>query len=252
MISSPYGPRNHPIDGTPKQHTGLDIVNPVSDVVAAADGEIVRIGYNEKLSPHGNKIGYGQYVVVRHPGGSETLYAHLAPGSIDLANQLQIPYPKTPGPPPYVLPHPIPVTGGTDILGAKDTTGGATGPHLHFEYSTGSIFGSGRTDPHPCITLSPPVPCGSVQVAGGDTPVTRTVELGVSSGTFNFSYDTYSIPDRMVVTYQGRVLFDTGCVGASGSVNLSYAGTDTRVSVSVTPNCSGTTGTGWQFTVSCP
>ena len=67
MISSPYGLRDHPIDGTPKQHTGLDIVNPVSDVVAAANGQIVRIGYNEKTSPRRNKIGHGKYVVGRHP-----------------------------------------------------------------------------------------------------------------------------------------------------------------------------------------
>jgi uncharacterized repeat protein (TIGR02543 family) len=96
------------------------------------------------------------------------------------------------------------------------------------------------------------VPCGSVQVAGGDLPVTRTVELGASSGTFNFTYDTYSIADRMVVTYQGSTLFDTGCVGASGSVNLSYSGTATTVTVSVTPNCAGGTGTQWTFTVGCP
>jgi hypothetical protein len=102
-------------------------------------------------------------------------------------------------------------------------------------------------------TFNTGVPCGSVQVAGGDLPVTRTVELGASSGTFTFTYDTFSIPDRIVVTYQGGILFDTGCVGASGSVNLSYSGTATTVTVSVTPNCAGgTTGTSWQFTVGCP
>jgi hypothetical protein len=124
----------------------------------------------------------------------------------------------------------------------KNSTGAARAGTLTFASGLSAII---RQDAN--------VPCGSTQVAGGDTPVTRTVELGRSSGTFNFSYNTYQIADRIVVTYQGKTLFDTSCVGTSGSVNLTYAGTATSVTVSVTPNCSGGgSSTQWTFTVGCP
>jgi len=95
-------------------------------------------------------------------------------------------------------------------------------------------------------------PCNQQNVAGGDAPETRTIELGRTSGTFTFAYNTFSQPDRMVVSYQGRSLFDTGCVGASGSQTLSYSGNATTVTIQVTPNCAGGSGTRWEFTVSCP
>jgi pimeloyl-ACP methyl ester carboxylesterase len=97
-----------------------------------------------------------------------------------------------------------------------------------------------------------PVPCSTTQVQGGDTPETRNIDMGRTSGTFNFTYDTYTQPDRMVVLYQGAVLFDTGCVGQSGSVDLTYSGTSTTITVQVTPNCAGGSGTLWTFTVYCP
>jgi hypothetical protein len=113
----------------------------------------------------------------------------------------------------------------------------------------------GVNPPGPTPTPTPsatPVPCSSVQVAGGDAPETRTIEMGRMSGTFNFSYDTYSIADRIVVLYEGKTLFDTGCVGASGSVNILYIGTSTTITVQVTPNCAGGSGTQWTFKVGCP
>jgi hypothetical protein len=98
-------------------------------------------------------------------------------------------------------------------------------------------------------------PCNSQQIAGGDVPETRTVELGRSSGTFTFTYNTQNIEDRMLVNYEGRTLFDTGCVGtvSDRSVNLSYSGASSQLSVQVQPNCRVPgTGTYWSFTVSCP
>ena len=57
----------------------------------------------------------------------------------------------------------------------------------------------------------------------------------------------------MVVTYQGSTLFDTGCVGAHGTQQISYGGGSTQITVSVSPDCQpGTSGTGWQYTVGCP
>lgn len=94
--------------------------------------------------------------------------------------------------------------------------------------------------------------CGVQQVAGGDAPDTRSIQMGVSSGTFAFSYDTYTQQDEIAVSYQGALLFDTGCVGASGSTQLSYRGSSTSITVSVAPNCAGGSGTAWNYTVGCP
>lgn len=94
--------------------------------------------------------------------------------------------------------------------------------------------------------------CSTQQVSGADTPETRVIDLGINHGTFQFFYDTYSQQDRIIVSYQGTVLFDTGCVGASGTQYLTYSGTSTSVTVDVHPNCAGGTGTAWNFTVYCP
>jgi hypothetical protein len=94
--------------------------------------------------------------------------------------------------------------------------------------------------------------CNSNTHQGGDTPETHNVEMGQPSGTFTFSWDMYTIKDRMIVSYAGTQLYDTGCVSDIGSVSLSYAGTSTQVTVDVLPNCEGTTGTAWDFTVGCP
>ena len=176
-VSSGFGERIHPIDKTEKPHTGIDIANAVPDVVAAADGNIVKIGYNEVVT-NGKKHGYGQYLVVQHSDNSTTLYAHLEAASIDLANQQNVAYPKTPGA-PVILKNPIQVIGGVTKLGTMGATGGVTGPHLHFEYSNPT---SGRTDPTPCITL--PSPNGGGSLAGN--------WKGTITGTFTAGNCTYS------------------------------------------------------------
>lgn len=94
--------------------------------------------------------------------------------------------------------------------------------------------------------------CSSTQNAGGDTPDTRTIELGKSAGTFNFTYETYSQQDRILVRYQGNTLFDTGCVGANGTKTLTYSGSATQITVQVIPNCAGGSGTAWNYSVACP
>jgi hypothetical protein len=151
-ITSDFGRRIHPITKIPQGHQGMDIANDVTNVVAAGDGEIIRIGYDQTVT-NGKKLGYGQYVLVRHADGSQTRYAHLAPGSVELANQLNIDYPKMPGRSRLNLPNPIRLTGGVSRIGTMGATGGATGRHLHFEYIDKV---SGVKNPFPCITLPPP------------------------------------------------------------------------------------------------
>lgn len=94
--------------------------------------------------------------------------------------------------------------------------------------------------------------CNTQQVAGGDTPDTRQVQMGQTSGTFQFFWETYSQRDQIIVSYNGTVLFDSGCVGASATQTLSYSGASSLITVQVVPNCAGGSGTAWNYTVYCP
>ena len=101
-----------------------------------------------------------------------------------------------------------------------------------------------------CVTATP---CSTTQRAGSDAPESHTINLGRNSGSFSFSWNTYTIPDRIIVRYGGATLYDTGCVGTSGQRSISFSGSSSAVTVSVQPNCSmSASGTQWEFTAGCP
>jgi hypothetical protein len=134
---------------------------------------------------------------------------------------------------------PVELTGSRSVMPATTTT-----------YTLAATGNGGMTTGTATVTVASA--CSSQQFAGGNAPETRTIEMGKSAGSFLFEYDTFTVPDEMIVTYEGRTLYDTGCIGASGSVILAYAGSSTKIVVQVKPNCAGDTSTGWTFTVSCP
>lgn len=87
-----------------RQHKGLDIKVYIGDTIRAAfDGKIRIVNYEAK--------GYGNYVVIRHHNGLETIYGHM---SKHLVAENQI------------------VKAGAPI-GLGGNTGRSTGSHLHFE-----------------------------------------------------------------------------------------------------------------------
>ena len=88
-------------------HSGLDVgADSGTPIAAAAGGQVV-------LASSG--YGYGNYVIVRHDNGYETLYAHLT----------EI----------YVVQGQWVAQG--EAVGTVGSTGWATGPHLHFEVRVG-------------------------------------------------------------------------------------------------------------------
>jgi hypothetical protein len=120
--------------------------------------------------------------------------------------------------------------------------------------------------PKTAVPAAPPEPtkpptqigCDTTTKQGGNKPETFIVELGQKSGTFIFKYNMYNVPDRMLVEYEGRKLFDTGCVGNKqgagrgvGSKSITYSGASTKVTVKVLPSCEGGN-TKWTFTANCP
>lgn len=104
LIGSPYGIRSH------RLHRGVD-VNVIKDepVVAAYPGEVTMSRYN--------KGGYGHYVLIKHPNGIETLYAHLSKRLLKVGDKV------FPG----------------DIVGLAGNSGRSSAAHLHFEIRFGEV-----------------------------------------------------------------------------------------------------------------
>lgn len=102
---------SHPLPGSIKTQ-GLHGYNAVdfgssigNSVRAAAGGEVI------VSKSSGWNGGYGQYIVIKHSNGAQTLYAHLSRNDIGVGAY---------------------VSQGT-VIGAVGNTGRSTGPHLHFE-----------------------------------------------------------------------------------------------------------------------
>lgn len=87
-----------------RMHKGIDIGIKMRDTIRAAfDGKVRLTNYEAR--------GYGNYVIIRHPNGLETVYGHLTK--------------------PLVKADQVVRAGDPIALGGN--TGRSTGPHLHFE-----------------------------------------------------------------------------------------------------------------------
>jgi murein DD-endopeptidase MepM/ murein hydrolase activator NlpD len=95
-------------------HPGLDFAGHLGNPIYAADsGTVIYAGYS--LNKAGQPVGYGQYVVIDHGNGYQTLYAHASQLFVSCGQQ---------------------VLQGTQIA-AVGSVGNSTGPHLHFEIRYG-------------------------------------------------------------------------------------------------------------------
>ena len=104
VLTSPFGPRVHPIFGVRRMHNGIDIGGSTGDPVRAArSGEVIVAGWRE---------GFGNTIVLYHGLGYSTLYAHMSRIGVSVGEE---------------------VASG-DRIGSVGSTGWSTGPHLHFEF----------------------------------------------------------------------------------------------------------------------
>ena len=98
VVTSNFGPR------WGRRHEGLDIKVYTGDTIRSAfSGRVRIVRYDRK--------GYGNYIVVRHPNGLETVYGHLSRQLVQEGQEV--------------------ATG--EPIGLGGNTGRSTGSHLHFE-----------------------------------------------------------------------------------------------------------------------
>ena len=108
-LTSPFGWRNDPISGVRRYHAALDLAAPTgTPIKAAMDGRIATVGLNSV---------YGQYIIISHSGGFQTMYAHMSLTSVRQGAAVRQ----------------------GQKIGEVGNTGYSTGPHLHF-----AVFKNGK------------------------------------------------------------------------------------------------------------
>ena len=116
QISSNFNPRRqHPILNTIRAHKGTDYAAPTGTPVrATSHGSVIWAA---------RKGSFGNLVVVKHEGGFETKYAHLSRYAVRKGEKVRQ----------------------GEVIGYVGATGGATGPHLHYEFLMNDVHQNPRT-----------------------------------------------------------------------------------------------------------
>ena len=103
VITCGYGWRINPFSGAGREfHAGLDIKASYEWVKSAMYGKVTYSGWMG---------GYGIAIIIAHPDGSKTLYAHLSQAVVQTGQYVKQ----------------------GQIIAKSGSTGRSTGPHLHFE-----------------------------------------------------------------------------------------------------------------------
>ena len=102
-FTSGFGYRSDPFTGARRFHYAIDLANREGTPIRASQGGTV-------ISVLDRPTGYGKSIIIRHPNGYQTLYAHLSEFNVRQGQY---------------------VSQG-QVIGKMGTTGRSTGPHLHF------------------------------------------------------------------------------------------------------------------------
>jgi murein DD-endopeptidase MepM/ murein hydrolase activator NlpD len=88
-------------------HNGVDLAAPVgTPIYASAGGTVIA-----SISNGGWNGGYGNYIIISHPNGTQTLYSHNQTNFVKVGDKVNK----------------------GDLIGKIGMTGKTTGPHIHFE-----------------------------------------------------------------------------------------------------------------------
>lgn len=110
-ITSYYGYRVHPVYGTTKFHSGVDIGAGYGDtIMAASSGTVIYVTEPYEGCNKGG-TGYGNYCIIDHGNGYSTLYGHARDIYVSEGQWVEA----------------------GQSIGEVGSTGTSTGAHLHFE-----------------------------------------------------------------------------------------------------------------------
>ena len=102
-VTSGFGWRLSPIDGSHEWHQGIDIAAETgTPVVSAANGQVLQSGWSES---------YGYIVHIDHGNGLATVYGHNSSLVVGTGEKVRM----------------------GQVIAYAGSTGRSTGPHLHYE-----------------------------------------------------------------------------------------------------------------------
>lgn len=102
-LTSSFGYRRDPLNGSSAYHAGIDIAGRIGDPVYAAGAGTVKTA--DQMSER------GKYIIIEHQNGLQTWYMHLNGMNVSPGDQVDK----------------------GDLIGQLGNTGRSTGPHLHFQ-----------------------------------------------------------------------------------------------------------------------
>jgi len=103
-VSSLFGYRQNPVTGKYSFHSGYDLAAPHgANIYAMYDGKVTTASYDS---------GYGNYIILTHKNGFQTLYAHCSKLLCESGDSIDA----------------------GDVIALVGSTGNSTGAHLHVEF----------------------------------------------------------------------------------------------------------------------
>lgn len=149
--------RFHPVLQKMRAHKGVDYAAPMGTrIKATADGTVAFVGVQN---------GYGNVVMLQHPGGITTVYGHLQHFASGLRKGQKVSQ--------------------GDIIGQVGMSGMATGPHLHYEFR---IHGEHRDPLKVALPTTVPLSRNNLAAFGQSTQPLRG-QLALLSHTTTASLD---------------------------------------------------------------